>query len=160
MATKKRLSKSHKPKSPPRKDPIMKQLGENITQDEMVGSLYCSTDQRAVQLLQMMADPAYSRFTLAKLCERVGLTSMDLLNAFRNYQLLRGIIEMSRRAPEIMANVAEDARSRMETCKGCQGEGTVNTRRCPQCEGEGLTRVPGDHRSRKLLFQTLRLIEK
>ena len=63
-------------------------------------------------------------------------------------------------APAIMEDVALDARSRMETCKGCQGEGTVNTRRCPQCEGEGLTRVPGDHQSRKLLFQTLGLIGK
>ena len=90
----------------------------------------------------------------------MGLSSIDLLDAFRNFQLLRGIIEMSRVAPEIMADVAEDARSRMETCKGCQGEGTVNTRRCPQCEGEGLTRVPGDYRARKLIFQALRLIEK
>jgi hypothetical protein len=138
----------------------MKQLGENITQDEMVGSLYCSTDERAVQLLQMMTDPAYSRFTLGKLCQRVGLNSIDLLNAFRNYQLLRGIVEMSRVVPEVMADVAEDARSRMGICKGCQGKGLIDTRRCPQCEGAGVTRVPGDHRSRKLLFQTLRLIEK
>ena len=149
-----------KPKSPPRKDPIMKRLADHTSQDEMAGALYCSADERAARLLQMMSDPAYSRFTLAKLCERVGLTSSDLLNAFRNYQLLRGIIEMSRVAPEIMADVAEDARSRMKTCKGCQCEGMINTRRCPQCEGEGVTRVPGDYRARKLMFQALRLIEK
>ena len=147
-------------KSPPRKDPVMKRLADTLSQDEMAGALYCSADERAIRLLQMTTDPAYSRFTLAKLCERVGLTSIDLLDAFRNFQLLRGIVEMSRVVPEIMADVAEDARSRMGICKGCQGEGTVNTRRCPQCEGEGVTRVPGDHRSRKLLFQTLGLIEK
>ena len=138
----------------------MKRLADSLSQDEMAGALYCSTDERAVRLLQMMTDPAYSRFTLAKLCERVGLTSMDLLDAFRNFQLLRGIIEMSRMAPEVMADVAEDARSRMETCKGCQGKGMINTRRCPQCEGEGLRRVSGDYRARKLMFQALGLIEK
>ena len=160
MPTKKPRKKAQTAKSPPRKDPIMKRLGENITRDEMVGALYSSTDERAVRLLQMMGDPAFANFSLGKLCQRVGLTTIDLLNAFRNFQLLRGILEMSRAVPEVMANVAEDARSRMETCKGCQGEGTVNTRRCPQCEGEGLTRVPGDHQSRKLLFQTLGLIGK
>jgi len=138
----------------------MKRLATTLSQDELVGALHSSADERAVRLLQMMGDPAFAQFSLGKLCQRVGLTSIDLLNAFRNYQLLRGIIEMSRVAPEIMADVAEDARSRMETCKGCQGEGMINTRRCPQCEGEGVARVPGDYRARKLMFQTLRLIEK
>ena len=138
----------------------MKRLGENITRDEMVGALYSSTDERAVRLLQMMGDPAFANFSLGKLCQRVGLTSIDLLNAFRNFQLLRGIIEMSRVAPEVMANVAEDARSRMEICKGCQGKGMINARRCPQCQGEGQVRVPGNYRARKLMFQTLGLIER
>ena len=138
----------------------MKRLATTLSQDEMAGALHSSTDERVHRLAEMMGDPAFAHFSLGKLCQRVGLTSIDLLNAFRNYQLLRGIVEMSRVAPEVMANVAEDARSRMEICKGCEGKGTVNARRCPQCEGEGLTRVPGDHRSRKLMFQTLGLIEK
>ncbi len=160
MPTRKPRKKAQTPKSPPRKDPIMKRLGENITRDEMVGALYSSSDERAVRLLQMRGDPAFAHFSLAKLCQRVGLTTIDLLNAFRNFQVLRGIIEMSRVAPEVMANVAEDARSRMETCKGCQGKGMIDTRRCPQCEGEGQVRVPGSHRARKLLFEALGLIGK
>ncbi len=138
----------------------MKRLADNISQDEMVGALYSSTDERAVRLLQMMGDPAFAHFSLGKLCQRVGLTSIDLLNAFRNYQLLRGIVEMSRVVPEIMADVAEDARSRMGICKGCEGERTVNTRRCPQCEGDGQVRVPGDYRARKSMFEALGLIGK
>jgi len=81
----------------------MKRLGENITRDEMVGALYSSTDERAVRLLQMMGDPAFANFSLGRLCQRVGLSSIDLLDAFRRYRIDQGIIEMSRRAPEIMA---------------------------------------------------------
>lgn len=150
-----------KPKSPPRKDPVMNRFADTLGQDEMVGALSSSTDERVLRLAEMMTDPAYSRFTLGKLCERVGLSSIDLLDAFRKYKIDMGIIEMSRRAPGIMEDVAEDAKSRMEACKKCHGTGAVKDKsteemsRCPHCAGEGRVRVPGDYRARRLFFKVM-----
>ncbi len=75
-----------------------------------------------------------------------------------------GIIEMSRRAPEIMEGVARDAESRMEAGGECAGAGSVKdkntgeTSHCLHCSGEGQVRLSGDYRARKLMFQTLGLI--
>lgn len=144
----------------------MNRLATTLGNDEMVGALSSSADERVVRLAEMMIDPAYSRFTLGKLCQRVGLSSIDLLDAFRRYKMDMGIVEMSRRAPTIMADVAEDAQSRMEACKKCHGTGTVKDKnteemgRCLHCAGQGQVRVPGDYRARKLMFQALGLIRK
>jgi len=155
-----------KPKSPPRKDPVMKRLADHISQDEMAGALYCSTDERAVQLLQMMSDPTYSRFTLAKLCERVGLSTIDVLELVRRYKLDIGILSMSTEVVQVMKDTAEDAKSREEPCRKCHGKGMVKDKNtgemshCLHCGGQGQVRVPGNYRARKLMFQVLGLIEK
>jgi len=127
----------------------MKRLANTLSQDEVIGSLYSSTDEWVHRLAEMMTDPAYSRFTLAKLCQRLGLSTLDLLELFRRHKLDMGIIEMSRRAPEIMEGVAIDAESRMEACGECAGTRSVKDKNtgemCPSlyCSGEGQVRVPG-----------------
>ncbi len=139
----------------------MNRLADTLGHDEIAGALSSSTDERVHRLAEMMTDPAYSRFTLGKLCERVGLSSIDLLELFRRHKLDMGIVEMSRRASEIMADVAEDAKSRMEACKKCHGTGKVKDKnteemgRCLHCAGEGQVRVPGDYRARKIFFEVM-----
>ena len=166
MPTRNSQKKALKPKSPPRKAPVMNRLAATLSEEEMAGALYSSTDERVLRLAEMMTDPAYSRFTLGKLCERVGVTSIDLLDALRRNKIDQGIIEMSRRAPEIMEGVARDAESRMEACKDCAGTGMLKDKdtgemsHCLHCSGEGRVRVPGDYKARRLMFQALGLIEK
>ena len=151
--------KAQKPKSPPRKNSVMKRLATTLSQDELVGALHSSADERIHRLAEMMTDPAYSRFTLGKLCERVGLSSIDLLNAFRKYKIDMGIVEMSRRAPTIMEDIALDAESKMVCCDHCGGTGRITAREaeldCPLCEGVGQTRTPGDDKSRRLFFKIM-----
>ncbi len=143
----------------------MNRLADTLGQDELVGALHSSADERVHRLAEMMTDPAYSRFTLGKLCQRVGLSSIDLLDAFRKYKIDQGIIAMANRAPRIMEDVAEDAKSRMEACKKCHGKGMVKDKNteemshCLHCAGQGQVRVPGNYRARKLMFQALGLIE-
>lgn len=166
MPTKKPRKKAQKPQSPPRKDRLLRRFADTLDQDEVIGSLYSSTDERVHRLAEMMTDPAYARFTLARLCQRVGLSTLDLLELFRRHKLDMGIIEMSRHAPAIMEDVARDAESRMEACRECAGTGMVKDKstgeksHCLHCSGEGQVRVPGDYRARKLMFQTLGLIGK
>ena len=147
-------------RSPARKDPLMRRFASTVSKEELGGMLAHSGDERAWRALEMLLDPAYRNHTFAKVCGKVGLSQMDILDLFRRYKLDLGVIKMSRRAPKIMEDIAIDAQSRMEACKGCQGKGVINTRRCPQSEGEGVTRVPGDQRSSKSLVETVGLIKK
>ncbi len=137
----------------------MKRLADTLSQDELVGALHSSSDERVLRLAEMMTDPAYSRFTLGKLCERVGVTSIDLLDAFRKYKIDQGIIEMSRHAPAIMEDVARDAESRMVCCDHCGGAGKITAREaelaCPLCEGVGQIRAPGNDKARRLFFKVM-----
>jgi hypothetical protein len=144
----------------------MRRFASTVSNEELGGMLAHSGDERACRALEMLLDPAYSRFTLAKLCQRLGLSTLDLLELFRRHMLDMGIIEMSRRAPAIMEDVARDAESRMEACRECAGTGMVKDKstgeksHCLHCSGEGQVRVPGDYRARNLMFQTLGLIKK
>ncbi len=147
-------------RSPARKDPLMRRFASTVSKEELGGMLAHSGDERAWRALEMLLDPVYRNHTFAKVCEKVGLSQIDVVDLFRRYKLDMGVIKMSRLAPRIMEDTAEDAKSRMETCKGCQGKGMINTRRCPQCKGEGQVRVPGDYRARKLMFEALGLIKK
>lgn len=153
-------------RSPARKDPLMRRFASTVSKEELGGMLAHSGDERAQRALEMLLDPAYSRFTLAKLCQRLGLSTLDLLELFRRHKLDMGIIEMSRRAPAIMEDVARDAESRMEACRECAGTGMAKDKstgeksHCLHCSGEGQVRVPGDYRARNLMFQTLGLIKK
>ena len=138
----------------------MRRFTSTVSQEELGGMLAHSGDQRAWRALEMLLDPVYRNHTLAKVCEKVGLSQIDIVDLFRRHQMDMALVSMSRKAVQVMEDTAEDARSRMETCKGCQGKGMIDTRRCPQCEGEGQVRVPGDYKARRLMFQALGLIEK
>ncbi len=148
-------------RSPARKDTLMRRFASTVSNEELGGMLAHSGDQRACRALEMLLDPAYRNHTLAKICGKVGLSQMDILDLFRRYKLDMGIVAMSQRAPAIMADVAEDAKSRMEACKRCHGTGTVKDKsteemsHCPHCAGEGQVRVPGDHRARKIFFEVM-----
>ena len=142
-------------RSPARKDPLMRRFASTVSKEELGGMLAHSGDERAWRLLEILMDPVYGNHSFAVLCGKVGLNQIDVVDLFRRYKLDLGVIKMSRLAPQVMQDMAEDARSRMETCKGCQGSGMVNTRRCPQCEGDGRVRVPGDDKARRLFFKVM-----
>ena len=112
-------------RSPARKDPLMRRFASAVSKEELGGMLAHSGDERAQRALEMLLDPAYRNHTFAKICGKVGLSQLDILDLFRRYKLDLGVIKMSRRAPKIMGDVARDAESRMEACGECAGTGSV-----------------------------------
>ena len=153
-------------RSPARKDPLMRRFASTVSKEELGGMLANSGDERAWRALEMLLDPIYRNHTLARVCGKVGLSQMDILDLFRRYKLDMGIVAMSREAPAIMEDIAKDAQSRMEACKKCHGSGMMKDKsteemsRCLHCSGKGQVRRPGDYRARKLMFQALGLIKK
>ena len=54
-------------------------------------------------------DPAYSRHSFAKLCERAGVGRVELVDLFRRHKLDLGILKMSKQLPEVLEDTAIDA---------------------------------------------------
>lgn len=148
-------------RSPARKDPLMRRFTSTVSKEELGGMLAHSGDERAWRALEMLLDPAYRNHTFAKICGKVGLSQMDIMDLFRRYHLDMGIVAMAREAPAIMEDIAKDAQSRMEACKKCHGTGMVKDKetegmsRCLHCAGEGQVRIPGDYRARRLFFKVM-----
>jgi hypothetical protein len=102
-----------------------------------------------------LLDPAYGKYTLAKLCERAGLRYLDLFDVFRRFNLSKGLLAMSAHLPQVMEDVAIDSLSRVETCAMCSGRGKVDSHLCPKCCGDGTIRICGDAAARRLFFEIM-----
>ncbi len=149
--------------SPARKNPVLRRLADAIGRETLMQALELADDQRLRTLADMLADPAYSRCTFAKLCEKASVRMTEVVDAFRRYKLDEGVVAMYQHLPEVMEDTAQDAKSRSETCGRCKGEGKIaqddsSATDCPQCAGTGIMRVPGDADSRKLVFETAGLV--
>lgn len=146
-------------------DDALNRFYETLKDDEIIQTLNHSADPRIVQLLDFMFQPQYARFTFTRLCRECALSLGDIVDAFRRYQLDRGIVAMARQAPAIMHDTAQDARSGEAICNLCQGAGLVENLQgeegpCIVCKGVGSFRVPGHEKSRELFFKTMGLIGK
>ncbi len=113
----------------------------------------------------MMLDPAYRKFSLPKVCERVGLRVTDLADFFRGFYVDAALLSALRRLPQITKDLAQDALSQWVLCERCDGITTVQdsadtSRVCPACEGSGKVRQPGDPQARRLLAEMAGLIRR
>ena len=148
-------TKPKRRKSPARKDDLLRRYETTLGRDKMLEVLDWSADQRAVALAAMLCDPAYRRFSFAKLCQRVGLRHVDVLDLFRRHQLDLAILHVSRHLPKVMRDTAIDACSSERTCARCNGTGERDSNPCSQCNGKGTVWVPGDKTCRKLIWDTM-----
>ena len=148
--------KAKKQRSPARKDTILRRLEASIG-EELPTTLHHSGDPRAMRLLELLMDPAYSRHSFAKLCERAGVGMVELVDLFRRYKLDLGILKMSKHVPAVLEDTAIDAKASMVCCKRCDGLGYVSgedeIRNCPACEGTGKLRQPGNPHARQVVFR-------
>lgn len=145
-------------------DITIKRFYDEVGREEITEALSHSPDPRVEQLLELIYDPDFKNYSFARLCQKVGLTLGDIIDAFRRYQVGLGIIAMAKKAPKIMSDTAADAESTLSACMSCRGTGTIEEdgeeRPCPSCLGEGSFRVPGHEKSRELFFKTMGLIGK
>lgn len=145
-------------RSPARKDIFIRRLESSAGRDGLLEALDTSDDRRALVLMAMLLDPAYCKFTLANLCERVGLRYLELFDVIRRFNLSQGLLAMSAHLPRVMEDVAVDSLSRVKTCAECSGKGQIGDQICPKCSGEGTIRICGDAAARRLLFEIMGLL--
>lgn len=139
-------------------------------QDEKVA------DPKWLQLQSMLANASFRRETFANLCRKLDIRIMDLVEFWRNWKNHQGLLEMMNHVPEVMVDVAEDSKTRIEVCADCDGQGTIWTeereedaekiqiikreRICRTCSGHGNIRVIGDRHARDHLFEMAGLTNK
>jgi len=147
-------------------DQALQRFFTGMKEDEWIQALHHSGDPRVVQLLGMLFDPNFAEMTFTHLCRECGLALGDMIDVFRRFKLDQGILEMANRAPDILRDTAEDAKSQKAVCLTCQGEGSVegldgkDDQVCAACMGDGGITIPGHDKARDLFFKTMGLTDK
>lgn len=144
-------------------------LNTLFDRDELATALAASADPRERQLGQMLASPddRFSKLTVAGLASRLGLSHAQIMTAFRQYKRDEAIVEVARRAPAIVRDIASDALNREITCSACKGAGRIvdtgrpgdpiTTEMCIPCEGSGKVILHGDPTARKQALEIMEL---
>jgi hypothetical protein len=88
-----------------------------------------------------------------------GLSVLDLLSAFRRFQLDLAMLDLFESLPAVSRDAARVALSRRGNCRRCDGLKRVQDaedgpyRMCPECRGRGYVRVPGDAAARAVVME-------
>jgi hypothetical protein len=144
------------------RDPAIQLFIENVSPANFDVALQVSGNERFHRLSEALRDPVYRKTSFGTLCRRFGVSLVDLVDLWRNHNLLLGQIRMLDHLPDIMEDIAEDSENREEPCPRCDGVGHVmresGAAPCPVCHGAGKVSVPGDAHARRLFFEIIGLI--
>jgi len=124
-----------------------------------------SGNDKYATFLRALHDPHYSRCSFPTLLRKFNISLHEAQSLYADHMRQMGLLEISNHLPEIMSDVAEDARTHMQACPRCDGEkfvaSTGDNRKalkpCPNCEGSGTVRVIGDKHARDLVFESMKL---
>jgi hypothetical protein len=156
---------------------IRRDIMSQVPRDEMKDILRGQTDDRFIQMYDMMFDPAHSNKSLATIARESRVSHMELVDAIRRFRMGEGIVRMSAHVPDVLEDVGIDAKSRDDMCAKCEGVGTILKDqevtvegegvkaarvpvKCPKCKGAGTVRKAGDTAARKLIFESIGLTGK
>ena len=123
--------------------------------DEFKTALAMSEDPRFNLLLEQILDPANTGINYVVMARRANVTLAEMHNFWKEYNHHRGMIRMVGHMPDVMEDIAKDARSTVENCPSCHGAGEKDGIPCKRCNQTGEVRLPGDNNSRQLLFEAL-----
>jgi hypothetical protein len=148
----------------PGHDKPMARFAETIDQEALSSFLDTSGNDRYETLMILMQDPAYAGLKFATLCKKANVTLHEMQEIYANGMRQVALLRMSNALPDLMADVAEDARTRQETCPRCDGFGFIPykevTRECPMCHGKLTVRRVGDKQARELVFESAKMIRQ
>jgi hypothetical protein len=145
------------------RDPVVKFFFEHVPRSDFDDAMQLSGDKRFHRLYDALHDDAYRNMSAGTLCRRFGISWLDLMNLWWQYNLNLGLIIMSNNLPQVMEDIAIDALSREVACPRCDGIGTLDEnglRTCPACKGAGEVRVPGDEHARRLCLKIAKLMDR
>jgi hypothetical protein len=113
-------------------------------------------------LFGMMCDPSYQKLNFSSLLKRAHVSIHEVQQIYTDGMRHLGLMKMMNALPDIMSDVAEDARNTTQPCPRCDATGSVplnerGYRSCPLCEGEGVVKKMGDKHARDLVFESAKL---
>ncbi len=132
---------------------VMRRLGR----DRLLECLRYCDDRRLLRFAHALADPANDERELDQVYRECGLSVVDLLGAFRRFQLDLAMLDLFEWLPAVSRDAARVALSRRGNCRRCDGLKKVPiaedkpdgpSRMCPECRGKGYVRVSGDAAAR------------
>jgi hypothetical protein len=142
---------------------ISERIYEAIGHKDLVESFVHTGDDRYVELARSLLDGKHDNSTFQQLYKRVGLTSLDVIEAFRRYKLDQAIINIHQEIPTVSKDLMEDAKSYPDLCPRCQGLTTVQVagkeEECPRCKGHGIIKMKGDSKAREMAFKATGIIQ-
>lgn len=127
------------------------------------------------QVLTIIADPRFDRWTLAKICAHAGISPGQLFQAFRHAAIARAqvfaMVAVADAVPRITADLLAEAIAHTAICTACNGEGTkINEPtakvpepqpyKCSACQGLGKIHVPADLERQKLALEMANILKK
>lgn len=147
----------------PAADVPMRRFRENIDPDKL--ELFLGENEKYQLFLHALHDPTHAHLTFATICRKFSISLHELQTLYTDGMRHLGLLEMAANLPQVMVDVSEDAKSRMEHCPRCDGEGVVwfgseanrQSKSCPQCRGTKEVRVSGDKHARDLVFESMKL---
>ena len=134
---------------------VMRRLGR----DRLLECLRYCDDKRLLRFAHAIADPANNDRELDQIYRECGLSVLDLLSAFRRFQLDLAMLDLFESLPAVSRDAARVALSRRGNCRRCDGLKRVQDaeggpyRMCPECRGRGYVRVPGDAAARAVVME-------
>jgi hypothetical protein len=136
---------------------------DNIDREQF--ELALTSNDKYDAFLRALHDPHYSRCSFPTLLRKFNISLHEAQSIYTDQMRHMGLLAMSSQLPEIMADVAEDARTHVQSCPRCDGDkfvaSTGDDRRvpkpCPNCTGSGTVRVIGDKHARDLVFESMKL---
>lgn len=127
-------------------------------------------------LLELLYNPLSEGKPLAYLCEQAELSFEDLVDLCEKYHISMGRLAWAPHLPDVLTDVAVDAKSSINMCGKCYGTGRKHSVRvnqetggesvvqldlpCATCNATGHVRKSGDKQARLLLFEAWGLVGK
>src|SRR5215813_3976843 len=115
--------------------------------------------------LHALSDPTYARCSFPTLLRKFNISLHEAQTIYTDHMRHMALLQMCSQLPQVVADVAEDAKSHMGACPRCDGEKVVVSTRgdkrarkkCPECKGTGEVRMIGDKHARDLVFESMKL---
>lgn len=120
-----------------------------------------SADPKAVQLAELLMDPALKNAGTKALAKRAGLSAPEIVDLYRNRMWLEATLSLYSKLPEIVDGAATDAAPSMQPCPECKttkvsASGDI----CWVCGGSGEVRKSGDRDKLNFVGEAAGIIKK
>jgi hypothetical protein len=124
--------------------------------EEVALVLRLSESEKMRFLAQHALDPIHDRTSFATLCDKFNVSYKQVADAYKTVKQSEGLLRAASYLPDLMEQVAVDAKSRTNKCFPCSGTGTISDGKpCKECKGTGTVYIPGEVERLRLVFDMI-----